>query len=83
MIIEVLLSIVFGGADLFLGLLPAFEWSADTGVWQFLYSFVCMIGYLLPWHHVIAIVSLLIALGGFRITMSTIRTIKSLIPFAG
>lgn len=83
MITEALLTILFGAADLFLGLLPDFEWTANTGVWEYLRSFISMIAYLLPWQHITAIVSLLIAIGVFRIWISIIRTIKGLIPFAG
>lgn len=83
MIMQGLLNIFFGAAHFLLGLLPQFEWTADTGVWEYLRSFVSMIAYLLPWQHITAIASLLIAIGVFRIWMSIIRTIKGLIPFAG
>lgn len=83
MITEALFNLLFGAADLLLGFLPEFEWTGNTAVWEYLRSFISMIAYLLPWQHITAIVSLLVALGVFRIWISIIRTVESMIPFAG
>ena len=83
MITELLLSCIFGIADFLLGLLPAFEWSADTSVWEYLKSFISMVAYLLPWNHIMAIFDLLIGLVLLRITIAGIRFILGLIPFVG
>lgn len=81
MITELILSGLFGIADIMLGLLPPFEWTIDTGAWEFARSALSMIAYLLPWGHVSAICSLIITVTFFRIGVSVMRFIKGLIPF--
>ena len=83
MITEALLSILFGAADLFLGFLPEIEWTANTGVWEYLRSSLSMIAYLVTWQHVSAIGATIISITMFRICIAIIRTVKGLIPFAG
>lgn len=83
MITELILSGLFGVADTLLGLLPSFEWTVNTSVWEYLKSFLSMIAYLLPWDHITAIASFLITLALLRIAIAVIRAIKGFIPFLG
>lgn len=83
MITELILSGLFGIADILLSFLPPFEWSIDTGAWEYARSALSMIAYLLPWQHIIAIFSLIVTVGVFRVCVSVMRFIKGLIPFVG
>lgn len=83
MITEAILSGLFGVADLLLGLLPEIEWSIDTGAWEYARDILSMICWLLPWETVCNVVSFVIALGVFRITVSFVRLIAGFIPFVG
>lgn len=81
MITEALISVVFGIGSSMLRLLPEFTWSVDlTGADLFM-SIIQVVAYLVPWQHVAAIVSLILGLGVFRITISAIRTVWDLLPF--
>lgn len=83
MITELLLTGLFGVADILLGLLPPFEWTINTGAWDFARSSLSMIAYLLPWQHVTAIGALIITITVFRIWVSFMRFVLGLIPFVG
>lgn len=81
MITELILSGFFGIADIFFGLMPEIEWTLDTSAWEYGRDVLSMIAYLLPMGHIKAAISLIIALGVFRITVAVLMEIKAFIPF--
>ena len=83
MITELILSGLFGIADILLGFMPAMEWTVDTSAWQFAGDILSMICYLLPIGHIRAAIAFIIALGVFRISIAFIRFVLGLIPFVG
>lgn len=83
MITELLLSGLFGVADILLGFLPEIEWTIDTGAWQYLSDFLSMICWLLPMDHIRMILVVIIAISITRIQIAFIRFVLGLIPFVG
>lgn len=81
MITEILLTGLFGVADILLGLLPEIEWTLNTGAWSGAADVLSMICYLLPLGHITGAITFIISLGLFRITVSFIRFLLGLIPF--
>lgn len=80
MISEFFLNIIFSFVSGMLNLLPEFTWSVESSAFEYLISFIRMIGYLLPWGTVSAIVSLVVALFVFRIIIAIIKTVWDLLP---
>ncbi len=80
MITELLLTGLFGVADILLGLLPEIEWSLNTSAWSYVGDILSMVCYLLPLNHIVGAISFIIGLGVFRIGVSFIRFLLSLIP---
>ncbi|MGN1155983.1 MAG: hypothetical protein ACI4TK_07385 [Agathobacter sp.] len=83
MITELLLSGLFGVADILLGFMPEIEWTVNTSAWQYAGDILSMICYLLPLGHITAAIAFIISLGLFRISIAFIRFVLSLIPFIG
>lgn len=81
MITEAILTGLFGIADILLGLMPDIEWTLNTAAWSGAGDVLSMICYLLPLQHITGAISFLITLGIFRISVSFIRFLLSLIPF--
>lgn len=81
MITEMLLTGLFGIADILLGLMPEIEWTMNTSAWSGAADVLSMICYLLPMSHITGAIAFIISLGLFRITVSFIRFLLSLIPF--
>ena len=81
MITEMLLSGLFGIADILLGLLPDLEWSINTSAWSAAGEYLSMICYMLPLNHIIGIIIFLISLGTFRIGVAFLKFILGFIPF--
>lgn len=80
MISEFFLNIVFSIVSGMLNLLPDVTWSVESSFFDYLVSFIRMVGYLLPWGTVTAIVSLVVALTVFRIIIAIIKTVWDLLP---
>lgn len=80
MITELLLTGLFGVADILLGLLPDIEWTLNTSAWSAVSDVLSMVCYLLPLNHIVGAISFIIGLGLFRISVSFIRFLLSLIP---
>lgn len=83
MITELLLTGLFGIADIILGLLPEIEWTVNTSTWTYAGDILSMICYLLPFDTIQMIIYAIIAVGFFRIHIAVIRFILGLIPFVG
>ena len=83
MITELILSVLFGAADILLGLLPEMEWTVNTSAWSYVGDILSMIAYLLPMGHIVAVVSVLISISGFRLLIAFIKLIKGFIPLLG
>lgn len=83
MITELILSGFFGIADIFLGLLPGADWTVDTGAWSAVADVLSMICYLLPLGAIQSIISTIIAISVFRLTVSILHSVLKLIPFFG
>ena len=81
MIGEFVLDIVFNIVSSFFAFVPV-EWTVDTSVFEFAGDVLAVIAYLLPWEHVVAIVSLIFAVTLFRCAVSLGVTIWDLLPFA-
>lgn len=81
MITELLLTGLFGIADILLGFLPELEWSLNTSIWSAAGDILAMVCYLLPLQHIVGAVSFIIALGLFRIGVSFVKFVLGLIPF--
>lgn len=46
-------------------------------------DFLQIAAYILPWSNILPLILLVIALSGFRITLSLVKTFLSFIPFLG
>lgn len=46
-------------------------------------EFLQIAAYILPWSNILPLILLVIALSGFRITLSLVKTFLSFIPFLG
>lgn len=80
MITELILTGLFGIADILLGLLPTIEWTVDTSAWECARDILDMVCYLLPMTHIKAAINFIIALTIFRIWVSFMRLLMSFIP---
>lgn len=83
MVTELILSGLFGVADILLGFMPEIEWTMNTSAWEYVGDILSMICYLLPMGHIKAAIAFIIALGVFRISIAFIRFILGMIPFVG
>ena len=83
MITEAIFNLLFGVSETVLGLLPPIEWTVDTSAWTYVTDILSMIAYLLPWGHIVAIASLLIAIAFLRLFISLALTLKGFIPGLG
>lgn len=81
MISEFLLNIVFNIVSGMFSALPDVTWSVETTAFEYFFDIIRVVGYLLPWHTVVAIVSIIIWLSVFRICVSVIKSIWDLLPF--
>lgn len=81
MITELLLTGLFGIADILLGLMPKLEWTINTSAWSAAGDVLSMVCWLLPFQHIIAVISCIIALSLFRIGVAFIKFLLGLIPF--
>lgn len=80
MISEFFINLVFDIVEGLLTILPDISWSVESSFFDYLISFIKMVGYLLPWGTVTMICSLVVALSIFRIVVSIIKTIWDLLP---
>ena len=80
MISEFVLNIVFGIVSGLLSLLPDIQWSVDSAALTTFLGYVKVGSYLLPMGTVATITTLIIAIIGFRIVISLIKTIWELLP---
>lgn len=83
MITEIILSGFFAIADIFLGLMPGADWVIETGAWSAVGEVLSMICYLLPLGPITSIISTIIAISVFRLTVSIINSVLKLVPFFG
>ena len=81
MISQFFIDIGFNVLDGIFELFPKIEWNPDTSAWQYARDFVDMISYLHPLGTISSIISLIMAVTFFRITIAFIRTIWGFIPF--
>ena len=82
MIVEGLLTLIFGIVSGFFSLLPEVTWSVDTSAFSYFMSILRVAGYVFPWSTVVAIASIVFALAIFRIVVAFIKTIWDLLPIA-
>ena len=80
MIVEAILAVLFSGADILLGFIPVIEWTVDTSAWTYARDIMSMIAYMLPMGHIKAVIALLVSVTLFRIAVSLIRFLTSIIP---
>lgn len=82
MITEFFLNLIFNIVSGFFDLLPDFSWSVDTSAFQYFLSILKIAGYVFPWDTVVSICGVIISISIFRVVVSFIKTIWSLLPFA-
>lgn len=82
MIAEFLLNIIFNIVTGLFSLLPDFSWTVETSAFQYLFSFIQTVGYLLPWNTVGAIITLVIGIISIRCVIAIIIAIWELLPVA-
>lgn len=81
MIIETLLNIVFGIVQGILFVLPDVTWNCDEGLMASFIDFIGVILYLFPIGTVGSIISLVLILNLYKITISLLKTIWDILPF--
>lgn len=80
MISEFFLNIIFNIVSGMLSMLPDFSWSVETSAFQYLFSFIRCVGYLLPWNTVGSIITIVIGICGIRFVIAIIKAIWELLP---
>lgn len=83
MIAEFFISLGFGIASLFFGMLPDFSWSVASSSWSAAKSVLDGVCYFLPLDTVTAIISLIIGLALIRVTLKFISVLLGFLPFIG
>lgn len=81
MISEFLLNIAFGFVEGLLNLLPDISWNVNSTAFDFFMGILKVAGYLFPWDTVVAIAGIILSLSLFRIVVSVLRSIMSILPF--
>lgn len=81
MIIENILNAIFIPLNGLLALLPNISWNVDSSVFTKFFEVLRMACYFLPMGTVVGVFTLIIAIQGFRIVVSVIKTIWQLLPF--
>lgn len=80
MISEFFLNIVFTLVEWLLSPLPEIDISLNYDATTYFFSIVRSVLYLLPVNTIISIISIIIALGLFRIFIAIVKTIWDLLP---
>lgn len=80
MIGEFLLNIIFNIVEGFLSIVPV-EWTADTTFFEYVRDILDIVTYMLPWKHVVTIISLIMSVTLFRCAVAFARTIWDILPF--
>ena len=80
MISEFFLNIIFSIVSGMLNMLPDFTWSVESSAFEYLISFIRMVGYLLPWGTISAIIVLVISIHAIRFVIALVKVIWELLP---
>ena len=80
MITTFTLDVIFSVLSGMLAMLPDITWSPDSNWVEVVLSVMKVVGYLVPWDTVVAIISIVISFTIFRIVISIIKTIWDLLP---
>lgn len=82
MITEGIMNAFFSFLSGLFMLLPDISWDVDNAVFSTFLEIIRLAGYFLPMGTIVTILGLIISLTMFRITISLIKTIWGLLPFA-
>ena len=80
MVTEFLLNIVFNLVSGMFELFPDISWNVNSSFFDYMSSFLRCAAYILPWHTVKQIVSLVFTLALIRIVIATIKVIWDVLP---
>ncbi len=80
MVSEFFLNIIFGIVNGMMSLLPDITWTVDSTAFDIVLGVFKVVGYLLPWGTVVAIIGLVLAFTIFRIVISIIKSVWDLLP---
>lgn len=80
MIVEKMIDIVFNIVNSVLSLLPDISWSVSGSAFETFLEYLRMVCYLLPMQTVAMVVYLVVAITGFRIIISLLKTIWEILP---
>lgn len=80
MISEFMIDIIFGILTALLSVLPDITWSVDVSSFTPFFQILNAVCYLLPMGAISSIVSMVIGLTVFRVVISIVKTIWSLLP---
>lgn len=81
MLIEFLMNCGFGVLELLLSTLPDIQWNIDTSTFGKFLDFIDVILYLFPLVAIANIIKIVVSIIIFKIVISTVKTIMSIIPF--
>lgn len=81
MIFEGIFNIVFSVLQVLLSFLPDISWDVNNTVFDVFFDVLHMACYLLPVTTIIHIFSIILVITNFRIAVSFVKTVWSLLPF--
>lgn len=81
MITEALFNIIFGILDFVMGMLPFFDFTIDISAFDTMADIIKTVSYLLPLGTMLTIFTLILAINGFKIVVSILKTIWQITPF--
>ena len=80
MVTEGIFNFLFGALEMMMTFFPFFNIEIDFDTIQVFFDIVKSISYLLPMDTIVDLIQITIAVMGFRIVISSIKTIWNLIP---